>query len=121
MSAWAYALIVLAIIGAVSGSALWYKGVIDDGWKAEIAEANAKIDKLESAAKVQIEKSNLAVEVRHAKLEPEVTAIKTAEGCASQPLPNHAVAVLRSLGLLADDPKPADKPGAGAGSTAPAH
>lgn len=121
MSAWAYALIVLAVIGAVSGTALWYKGAIDTKWKAEITEANAKIKTLEAAAKVQIEKSTAAVEVRYVTIQPKVDAVITAEGCARQPLPDDAVAVLRSLGLLDDDLKPADQPGAGAGSAAPAH
>ena len=118
LAAWAYLAIAVVVIGAVSGVALWYKGAIDAGWNAKITEANAKIKTLEDAAKVQIEKSNTVIEVRYVKIQPEVDAVKLAEGCARQPLPDDAIAVLRSLGLLADADKPADKPGAGAGSAA---
>ena len=114
----AYIILLGMLIGVVSGSAFWYKGIIDAQWEAQIAEANAKAKETEAAAELQTAKSNAVVEKLHAKLTNAINAVKIAEGCASQSLPASVIAILSDLGLLtigdgkAVQPQPATRPAA---------
>lgn len=112
MNIWAY-VVILAMLG---GAVLWYKGTIDDAWKAKLDKANAEVQKTKDAAKLQTEKSNAKVEALHAKLANAVQAIQSAPGCASTPLPADAVAVYCDLRLLDAEscarllPRPSTRP-----------
>ncbi len=75
LGAWAYLAIIVTLIGAVSGLAAWYKGVVDDGWRAELEKQATAIRKEEADARAEIADNLIKSEKRHAEAERKLAAL----------------------------------------------